>query len=68
MKENPIDRNCPIPNSKSYKKKPRGYVAQAKNVEDDSFLVRWKESNVITQDSIVNGVQPVLPRGEEKCL
>ena len=59
MRGNQIDRNSPIPDSKSRKKKPRGFLASAKNVNDDSILVRWKDSIVVTMASTVHGVQPV---------
>ena len=46
MKEDRIGRNCPILDSKSYKKKQSGCIASSKNVDDESILVRWKDSNV----------------------
>ena len=52
VRENRIGRNFPIPDSKSYKNKPHGYIASTKNVEDDTILVHWKDSNVVTMVTV----------------
>ena len=59
MREKWIGRIYPVPDSESCKKKPRGYIASAKNIDDDSILVQWKDSNVVTMASTVHVVQPV---------
>ena len=60
MRENLIGRIYPVPDSESCKKKPLGYIASAKNVDDDySILVGWNDSNIVTIASTVHGVQPV---------
>ena len=47
MNENRSGRNCPFPDSKSCKMNPRGYIASAKNVDDNSVLLRWKDIDVV---------------------
>ena len=44
MRENQIGRNCSNPDSKSCKEKPRGYIASAKNIDDDSI---WYDKNTV---------------------
>ena len=54
--ENRMGRSFPIPNSKSCKKKSRGYIAWSKIFDDDSISVRWKESNAVSIASNVHGI------------
>ena len=58
IRENRIDKSCPLSNSKSFKKNPRGTIEFVRIIEENIIMVRWLDNNVVTIASNAHGSHP----------
>ena len=58
IRENHIDKSCPLSNSKSFKKNPKGTIEFVRIIEENIIMVRWLDNNVVTIASNVHGSHP----------
>uniref|UniRef100_A0A336M992 CSON012399 protein n=1 Tax=Culicoides sonorensis TaxID=179676 RepID=A0A336M992_CULSO len=59
IRENRIDKSCPITSSKDMKKHNRGSIEVATDKTSGVSLIRWKDNNVVTLGTNFDTVQPI---------